>query len=163
MDVKNLKTSKNKQISGPLIINPIPILDERGYFYESWNQHIFDSIVGKKIRFKQDNISYSKKGVLRGLHYQLEPKSQGKLIRCSIGEIFDVAVDLRRNSPTFKDWASIKLSEKNKVQLWIPNGFAHGFLTLSEHAEVNYKVNNYWSKEHERSIRWNDNFGSSIK
>jgi dTDP-4-dehydrorhamnose 3,5-epimerase len=112
--------------------------------------------VGQPITFSQDNHSRSSRGVLRGLHYQLEPEPQGKLVRCPVGAIFDVAVDLRRSSPTFGQWVGAELSAENQQQLWVPVGFAHGFLTLSDHAEVLYKASGYWSKTCERSLRWND-------
>ena len=123
---------------------------------ESWNQKKFDAMLGKHVIFCQDNHSKSNYGVLRGLHYQLNPYAQEKLVRCTKGSIFDVAVDIRGDSKTYGDWVGIKLSAKNKKQLWIPKGFAHGFLTLSKIAEVQYKSNNFWKKKYERSIRWND-------
>tara|TARA_Y100001978_G_scaffold79849_1_gene71527 strand:+ start:5098 stop:5643 length:546 start_codon:yes stop_codon:yes gene_type:complete len=138
------------------IIEPNIIQDERGFFMESWNQKKFDEIIGENIIFRQDNHSRSIYGVLRGLHYQLNPYPQGKLVRCSMGSIFDVAIDIRKDSQTYGTWGGIKLSAENKKQLWIPKGFAHGFLTLSEIAEVQYKADNFWNKKYERSIRWND-------
>jgi dTDP-4-dehydrorhamnose 3,5-epimerase len=130
--------------------------DDRGFFYESWNQRRFDEAVGASICFVQDNHSRSSRGVLRGLHYQLEPEPQGKLVRCPVGDIFDVAVDVRRSSATFGQWVAARLSAESHNQLWVPVGFAHGFLTLSETAEVQYKASGYWSKACERSIRWSD-------
>ncbi|EOY5092812.1 TPA: dTDP-4-dehydrorhamnose 3,5-epimerase [Citrobacter amalonaticus] len=139
-----------------LIIKPKVFGDERGYFYESYNQKIFEEAIGRKVDFVQDNHSKSTKGVLRGLHYQLEPYAQGKLVRCVAGEVFDVAVDIRKTSPTFGHWVGINLSAENKCQLWIPEGFAHGFQVLSESAEFVYKTTNYYSPGNERGIFWND-------
>lgn len=156
MKVENLKSNYNKTISDVFLITPQIYLDSRGFFMESWNQRKFNNAVGKEITFKQDNHSKSSKGVLRGLHFQCHPNPQGKLVRCVIGEIFDVAVDLRLNSNTFGKYIYSYLSEKNKNQLWIPKGFAHGFLTLSDQAEVNYKASGFWSKNDERSINWID-------
>jgi dTDP-4-dehydrorhamnose 3,5-epimerase len=143
-------------MDGPLLITPQIFGDDRGFFYESWNQHRFDQAVGIPTSFSQDNHSRSSRGVLRGLHYQLEPEPQGKLVRCPVGAIFDVAVDLRRSSATFGQWVGALLSSENQQQLWVPVGFAHGFLTLSEAAEVLYKASGFWSKSCERSLRWND-------
>ncbi|MBK17127.1 MAG: dTDP-4-dehydrorhamnose 3,5-epimerase [Prochlorococcus sp. SP3034] len=157
MEYTLLSNAKGEEVEGPLVLTPNVFNDERGYFYESWNEKKFNTIIGKEIRFAQDNISHSFKGVLRGLHYQLEPEPQGKLVRCSNGSIFDVAVDMRKKSKTFGKWVSAELSEENKNQLWIPVGFAHGFLTISDHAEVNYKATGFWNKDCEHSIRWNDN------
>ena len=130
--------------------------DDRGFFFESFNQNKFEEAMGKKINFVQDNHSKSIKGVLRGLHYQLTPKAQGKLVRVIQGEVFDVVVDLLQTSPTFGKWVSEILSADNKKQIWIPEGFAHGFLTLSDTAEFLYKTTDFYSKEHEQAIRWND-------
>ena len=126
-----------------------------GFFYESWNQQSFNAAAGPT-SFVQDNHSRSQQGVLRGLHYQLPPHPQGKLVRCVLGEIFDVAVDIRRSSPTWGQWGGALLSAENKQQLWVPPGFAHGFLTLSAEAEVLYKTTDFWSKDCERAIRWDD-------
>jgi dTDP-4-dehydrorhamnose 3,5-epimerase len=156
MEYTTLSNANGEEIEGPLLLTPNVFNDERGYFYESWNERTFNSILGKHISFKQDNISQSFKGVLRGLHYQLKPESQGKLVRCSYGSIFDVAVDIRKESKTFGKWISAELSSENKKQLWIPVGFAHGFLTISDHAEVNYKATGFWNKDCEHTIRWND-------
>jgi len=139
-----------------LLIEPQVFGDDRGFFFESFNQEHFEKAVGKKINFVQDNHSKSVKGVLRGLHYQLPPKAQGKLVRVIQGEVFDTAVDVRPSSPTFGKWVGEILSADNKKQLWIPEGFAHGFLTLSDTAEFLYKTTEFYSKEHERAIRWND-------
>lgn len=147
-------------IEGPLLLTPKLISDDRGFFYESWNINRFASCLGldpgEAPVFLQDNHSQSKQGVLRGLHYQLLPDPQGKLVRCAVGEIFDVAVDLRRSSPTFGQWVGAHLSAENHKQLWVPVGFAHGFLTLSEHADVLYKASGLWSRSCERSLLWND-------
>ena len=138
------------------IIEPAVFGDDRGFFFESFNQKRFEEAIGRKVEFVQDNHSRSSKGVLRGLHYQLPPFAQGKLVRCTLGEVYDIAVDIRRSSPTFGQWVGVMLSADNKRQLWIPEGFAHGFVTVSEHAEFLYKTTNYYSPDHERSIIWND-------
>lgn len=139
-----------------LIIEPKVFGDERGFFFESYNQSVLEEFIGKKLSFVQDNHSKSKKGVLRGLHYQADPHAQGKLVRCVVGEVFDVAVDIRRDSPTYGKWVGEYLSAENKRQLWIPEGFAHGFVVLSETAEFLYKTTNYYNPASERSIAWND-------
>lgn len=146
------------EIEDVLILEPKVFGDERGFFMESFNQKLFNEIVGKEINFVQDNHSKSKKGTLRGMHYQSAPFAQGKLVRCLAGEVFDVAVDIRESSSTFGKWVGVILSEENKRQLWIPEGFAHGFLTLSDTAEFAYKATNYYSPENEAAIIWNDNF-----
>ena len=138
------------------VIEPTIFEDERGYFFESFNHKKFEEAIGREVSFVQDNHSKSVKGVLRGLHYQLPPHAQGKLVRVVQGEVFDVAVDIRKSSPTFGQWVAEVLSAGNKKQLWIPEGFAHGFLTLSDTAEFLYKTTDYYAKECERSIRWND-------
>jgi dTDP-4-dehydrorhamnose 3,5-epimerase len=139
-----------------VIFEPKVFGDERGYFYESFNQKIFEQATGLKREFVQDNHSKSQKGVLRGLHYQLTPMAQGKLVRVIEGEVFDVALDIRKNSPTFGQWVGERLSVKNNKQMWVPEGFAHGFITLSETAQFIYKTTNYYSPEHERCIAWDD-------
>lgn len=139
-----------------IIFEPKVFNDERGFFMESYNQRIFDEAVGRKVDFIQDNHSKSTKGVLRGLHYQTNPYAQAKLVRCVVGEVFDVAVDIRKASPTFGQWVGVNLSADNKRQLWIPEGFAHGFLVLSEVAEFLYKTTNYYSPECDRGLAWND-------
>lgn len=144
------------KLAGVLVIEPRVFGDERGFFFESFNQRAFDDAVGAHVDFVQDNHSKSSRNVLRGLHYQLPPKAQGKLVRVVQGEVFDVAVDLRKGSATFGQWVGENLSAENKKQLWIPAGFAHGFLTLSETAEFLYKTTDYYSPEHERCIRWDD-------
>lgn len=144
------------KIPGLLIIEPRVFGDERGFFFESYNEKAFNEATGIAPRFVQDNHSKSVKGVLRGLHYQLPPRAQGKLVRVVQGEVFDVAVDIRKGSPTYGQWVGEVLSVDNKKQLWIPPGFAHGFFTLSDTAEFLYKTTDYWSPEHERAILWND-------
>ena len=144
------------RIPDVLLIEPRVFGDERGFFYESFNQAAFNKATGLNPDFVQDNHSKSAKNVLRGLHYQLPPKAQGKLVRVVAGEVFDVAVDIRKDSPTFGHWVGENLSESNKRQLWIPPGFAHGFLVLSESAEFLYKTTDYYAPECERSILWND-------
>lgn len=139
-----------------LLIEPKVFGDERGYFYESFSQHLFEQAVGHAVAFVQDNHSLSQRGVLRGLHYQIHPHAQGKLVRVVQGEVFDVAVDIRRGSPRFGQWLGIHLSAENKQQLWIPPGFAHGFLTLSDQAQFLYKTTNYYAPDAERCIAWSD-------
>jgi dTDP-4-dehydrorhamnose 3,5-epimerase len=139
-----------------LLIEPRVFGDDRGFFLESYNERRFDEAVGRTVRFVQDNHSRSAKGVLRGLHFQREPNAQCKLIRVVSGEIFDVAVDVRRSSPTFGRWVGIRLSADSHRQLWIPEGFAHGFLTLSDSAEVLYKASSYYAPADEGAIAWND-------
>jgi len=138
-----------------LILRPRVFEDARGFFFESFNARDFRKVTGVTDEFVQDNHSRSVKGVLRGLHYQIR-HAQGKLVRVVQGEVFDVAVDLRRSSPTFGKWTGVRLSAANKAQLWIPTGFAHGFLVLSETAEFLYKTTDFWSPEDERCLRWDD-------
>ncbi|KMW45232.1 dTDP-4-dehydrorhamnose 3,5-epimerase [Ralstonia insidiosa] len=138
-----------------LILEPQVFGDSRGFFYESFNLKEFERATGQKRTFVQDNHSRSAQNVLRGLHYQIQ-NSQGKLVRVVAGEVFDVAVDMRRSSPNFGKWVGVTLSSENKRQLWIPEGFAHGFVVTSETAEFVYKVTDYWSPAHERSLIWND-------
>jgi len=138
-----------------LILTPQVFGDARGFFYESFNEADFQQVTGLNVHFVQDNHSKSAKGVLRGLHYQIQ-HPQGKLVRVVHGEVFDVAVDLRQSSPTFGQWVGVHLSETNRQQLWVPPGFAHGFVVLSESAEFLYKTTDYWFSEHERSLVWND-------
>jgi len=142
-------------LAGVLILEPKVFGDARGFFLESFNARRFTELTGINAAFVQDNHSRSAKGVLRGLHYQIK-QPQGKLVRVIAGEVFDVAVDLRRSSPTFGNWCGNNLSAENKREVWIPPGFAHGFLVLSDSAEVLYKTTDYWAPEHERCIRWND-------
>jgi len=138
------------------IIEPMLFEDKRGFFFESFNQRTFEETIGRRVAFFQDNHSMSIRGVLRGLHYQLPPHAQGKLVRIIQGEVFDVAVDIRKSSPTYGKWVAEILSAENKKQLWVPEGFAHGFLTLSETCEVVYKTTDYYTSKHERCIRWDD-------
>lgn len=147
-----------KKLSIPEVIlfEPTVYEDNRGFFFESFSSKIFNEAVGREVTFIQDNHSLSKKGVVRGLHYQLPPYPQGKLVRVTKGEVFDVAVDIRSNSPTFGKWVGEYLSMESKKQLWIPEGFAHAFITLSDEAEILYKTTNSYSKECDRSIIWND-------
>lgn len=143
------------KIPDVVVIEPQVFGDHRGFFFESFNQKRFEDKTGVKTQFVQDNHSRSTQGVLRGLHYQIQ-QTQGKLLRATVGEIFDVAVDIRKSSTTFGQWVGYHLSAENKRQLWIPAGFAHGFAVLSEVAEVLYKTTDYYAKDYERSILWND-------
>lgn len=138
-----------------LILEPTVFGDDRGFFYESYNQQRFAELTGVTPEFVQDNHSKSAKGVLRGLHYQIQ-QPQGKLVRVTAGAVFDVVVDLRKSSPTFGNWLGVELSGDNKRQLWIPEGFAHGFVVTSDSAEFLYKTTDYWAPQYERSILWND-------
>jgi dTDP-4-dehydrorhamnose 3,5-epimerase len=138
-----------------VLLEPQVFGDQRGFFYESFNQAKFEAAIGRPVNFVQDNHSKSSKNVLRGLHYQIQ-QPQGKLVRVVKGEVFDVAVDVRKSSPTFGQWIGEVLSGDNKRQLWVPEGFAHGFVVLSEDAEFLYKTTNYYAPEHERCIIWND-------
>ncbi|SDY82332.1 dTDP-4-dehydrorhamnose 3,5-epimerase [Pseudomonas salomonii] len=142
-------------IAEVVLFEPKVFGDDRGFFFESFNHQQFESAIGRPVQFVQDNHSRSAKGVLRGLHYQIQ-QAQGKLVRVVQGEVFDVAVDLRRSSATFGKWVGTYLSAENKHQLWVPEGFAHGFVVLSETAEFLYKTTDYYAPEYERSIRWND-------
>tara|TARA_R110000737_G_scaffold2923_18_gene10091 strand:- start:231109 stop:231654 length:546 start_codon:yes stop_codon:yes gene_type:complete len=143
-------------IPGVFVLEPKVFGDERGFFYESFNADVFEQLTGRSTDFIQDNHSRSARGVLRGLHFQLAPRAQAKLVRVVQGEIFDVAVDVRPESKTFGKWVSQTLSAENKKQMWIPEGFAHGFLTISETAEVLYKTNGLYAPEFERCVLWND-------
>jgi len=150
-----MKITKTK-IDGALIIEPAVFLDNRGWFAETYNEKKLEDF-GIKCDFIQDNHSFSStKGTLRGMHFQNNPHAQSKLVRCTKGSVLDVAVDLRKNSPTYKQWVSVELTEENKKQLFIPKGFAHGFLTLSDNVEFQYKVDNYYNKQSERCINFND-------
>ncbi len=139
-----------------LVLEPKVFGDERGFFLESFNQRAFDAAVGYPISFVQDNHSRSARGVLRGLHYQLPPHAQGKLVRVTAGRVFDVAVDMRAGSPRFGHWAGTELSGENHRQLWIPPGFAHGFLVLSDSADFLYKTTDYYAPQAEAAVRWDD-------
>jgi len=160
MKILSLKSFNQIEIDGLILFTTNKFLDNRGFFLESWNELEWRKILkdhGQSFsKFVQDNHSFSTKGVLRGLHYQTNPASQGKLIRCIKGEIFDVAIDIRLNSPSFGRWAGVHLSCENNMQFWIPSGFAHGFLTLSDQADVMYKVTDFWNKDYERSLNWKD-------
>jgi dTDP-4-dehydrorhamnose 3,5-epimerase len=143
------------EIPDVILFEPRVFGDDRGFFFESFNQRVFEEAVGRPVPFVQDNHSRSARGVLRGLHYQIQ-QPQGKLVRVVVGEVFDVAVDMRRSSPTFGRWVGAHLSAENKQQLWVPEGFAHGFLVLSDSAEFLYKTTDYYAPEHERCVVWND-------
>ena len=146
----------NLSIPDVVLIEPEVYSDERGFFFESFNRRKLEEIIGVSVNFVQDNQSCSTRHVLRGLHYQVPPMSQAKLVRVVSGKVFDVAVDVRRHSPTYRQWVGEILSAENRKQLWIPEGFAHGFLTLSDSASLLYKVTKYYSKKCERSILWKD-------
>lgn len=137
------------------VLEPRVFGDQRGYFFEAYNRATLRELLGREVAFVQDNQSRSARGVLRGLHYQIA-QAQGKLVRVISGEIFDVAVDIRRSSPNFGRWVGVHLSAQNHRQLWVPEGFAHGFYVLSESAEVLYKTSDYYAPQHERCIRWDD-------
>jgi len=143
-------------IEGLLILEPRVFGDERGFFLESYNQKAFDDALGHEVRFVQDNHSRSAKGVLRGLHYQLPPHAQGKLVRVTQGSVFDVAVDMRRSSPSFGRWVGVELTGQNHRQLWLPPGMAHGFLVTSDSADFLYKATQYYAPHAERCVRWDD-------
>ncbi len=143
------------EIPDVFIVEPNVFGDERGFFFESFNQKIWQKKTGLTRPFVQHNHSRSARNVLRGLHYQIQ-QPQGKLVRVVSGEVFDVAVDIRKSSPTFGRWAGVHLSEKNKMQVWVPEGFAHGFVVLSESADFLYLSTDFYAPEHERAIRWND-------
>jgi dTDP-4-dehydrorhamnose 3,5-epimerase len=142
-------------LDGIFVLEPRVFGDTRGFFFESYNARNFEAATGTRPTFVQDNHSRSAKGVLRGLHYQIH-QPQGKLVRAAVGEVFDVAVDIRKSSPTFGKWYGHVLSAENKLQLWIPAGFAHGFMVLSDSADILYKTTDYWAPEFERCIAWND-------
>lgn len=139
-----------------ILFSPKVFGDDRGFFFESFNQRRFEQVTGLQRNFVQDNHSRSQRGVLRGLHYQVAPRAQGKLVRVVQGEVFDVALDLRKSSPTFGRWVGARLSAENKQQLWIPEGFAHGFVTLTDSAEFLYKTTDFYAPECERCIAWDD-------
>ena len=139
-----------------LLLTPRVFVDDRGHFFESFNQRVFEQAVGRPVTFVQDNQSLSERGVLRGLHYQVAPNPQGKLVRAVAGRIFDVAVDLRRGSPSFGHWVGAELSADNRSQVWIPEGFGHGFLALESGSVVLYKTTDFWNPAVERCIRWDD-------
>jgi dTDP-4-dehydrorhamnose 3,5-epimerase len=143
-------------IEGMLVIEPEVHVDNRGLFMESYNQREFDQLLGEEVRFVQDSHSRSHRGVVRGLHYQVPPHAQGKLVRVTLGEVFDVALDLRRSSRSFGRWAGVRLSANNRRMAWLPPGLAHGFLVISETADFLYKTTDYYVPEAEHRIRWND-------
>lgn len=147
---------KRTKIADVVVCKPAIYKDGRGYFYESFKKELFEEFIGKPINFCQDNEAKSTKGVLRGLHYQLPPYAQSKLVRVVKGHVLDIAVDIRKSSPTFGQYEAVELSEDNKLQLFIPKGFAHGYVVLSEEAIFSYKVDNYYHKETERGIIYND-------
>ena len=144
------------RLPGVKIIDPLVFSDSRGCFYESFNQQRFDQLVQKDVTFVQDNHSVSTKGVIRGLHYQISPFSQGKLVRVVSGAVFDVVVDIRPDSKSFGKWVGVELNGENNLQVWIPEGYAHGFQVISDSAVFLYKTTNFYSPEHERCIRWDD-------
>lgn len=156
MNKIQIKSSQDIFIDGPFLINPEISKDHRGLFFESWNENKFNNLVGNKIKFVQDNHSVSDFGVVRGLHYQLNPKAQDKLVRVVQGKIFDVIVDLRFSSKTYGFWAGLELDDINKNILWVPKGFAHGFLSLTKNSQVIYKTTEFWSRNLERSLNWMD-------
>lgn len=144
------------EIAGLIVFKPKKFDDERGYFFESFNLKSYQEAIGENIQFVQDNESISKKGVLRGLHFQHPPMAQGKLVRVVSGAVLDIAVDLRKNSTTYGKWNSVILSEENGMQFWIPEGFAHGFVALEDNTKFLYKCTNYYSPENESTIKWDD-------
>tara|TARA_Y100000589_G_C27110353_1_gene611938 strand:- start:686 stop:1255 length:570 start_codon:yes stop_codon:yes gene_type:complete len=160
MKTTKLKTNKLNYFDTLKVIHHEIFSDNRGYLYESWNRRKFNDEL-HDCDFCQENHSFSKKNVLRGLHFQIKPYAQAKLVECIFGKVIDIVVDLRKESPTFLEWGAIELSDQNHIQILIPEGFAHGFYTLSETAHLIYKVNNYWHKKSERTIIWND-FNLSI-
>ena len=143
-------------IAGVVIVKPRVFTDPRGYFFESYSQRDFNDAVGREIQFVQDNESRSTRGVVRGLHFQRPPFAQAKLVRCTRGAVLDIAVDIRKGSPQYGQWVGVELSAENKKQLFIPRGFAHGFITLTDDVEVQYKADNYYAPECDGNIRWND-------
>lgn len=149
-------TVEKLDIEGLIVFTPCVFEDDRGYFFESFNQNVFNEAVGKEIIFCQDNQSFSRKHVLRGMHFQKPPHAQGKLVRVTQGAVIDVAIDLRAGSPTYGEYESVLLSTENKKQFWVPEGFAHGFLTLEDNTVFNYKCTNFYNKESEGSLNWND-------
>ena len=156
MKIELLYSNKGNILQGPLLLKPSIFKDQRGYFFESWNQNVFNKYVGKQVSFVQDNHSSSKKGVVRGMHFQTSPYQQSKLVRCLAGSIFDVIVDIRTTSKTFGECYGIELKADDLYQLWIPSGFAHGFLSLMQDSVVLYKVDQFRYKNHERILKWND-------
>lgn len=156
MIIENLFAKDGKELEGLKLITHDVFYDERGLFVENWNKFKFEKVFKESLNFFQLNQSRSSQGVLRGLHFQLEPESQGKLLKCFSGKIFDVVVDIRNNSETYSSWVGVELSQENHQSLWIPPGFAHGFFTLSKYADIQYLVTRQWNKDLERCIIWND-------
>ncbi len=156
MEIKVIYSNNSELIEGPLLLRPTIFKDERGFFIESWNQDHFNRSLKENINFIQDNHSLSSKGVIRGMHFQASPYQQSKLVRCISGSIFDVIVDIRKDSRTFGHWYGVELNPINQYQLWIPKGFAHGFMSLIKDSEVFYKVDIYRNINYERSLIWND-------
>lgn len=143
------------EIPDVVVLEPKVFSDDRGFFFESYNERVFNELIGRSVRFVQDNHSHSRKGVLRGLHYQVE-EPQGKLVRVLAGHVFDVAVDMRKESQTFGKWVGVELSAENRRQIWIPEGFAHGFFVMSDFAELAYKTTSFYAPKLERTVRWDD-------
>ncbi len=158
MEREVIYSNKGNIMEGPLLLMPSIFKDKRGYFQESWNQNVFNKSLDKEVIFVQDNQSCSKKGVVRGMHFQIPPYQQSKLIRCLYGSIFDVIVDIRKTSKTFGEWYGIELKAVDHYQLWIPSGFAHGFLSLIQDSVVLYKVDQFRYQNYERILNWNDEF-----
>ncbi len=156
MKIELLYSNKGNMLKGPLLLKPRIFHDQRGYFLESWNQNVFNKSIGEAVIFVQDNHSSSKKNVVRGMHFQIPPYQQSKLVRCLYGSIFDVIVDIRKTSKTFGEWYGIELKAVDQYQLWVPYGFAHGFLSLLQDSVVLYKVDQFRSQKHERILNWND-------
>ena len=158
MESELIYSNKGNIMQGPLLLMPSIFKDKRGYFLETWNQNAFNKSLDKEVNFVQDNQSFSKKGVVRGMHFQIPPHQQSKLVRCLYGSIFDVIVDIRKTSKTFGEWYGIELKALDHYQLWIPFGFAHGFLSLTEESVVLYKVDQFRYQDDERVLKWNDEF-----
>ena len=156
MDENRIIHNQGGFFKGPILLKTNLYKDSRGIFFESWNKNNFQHKTGLNVEFIQDNLSISDIGVLRGMHFQLKNRAQGKLVRCVKGNVFDVIVDLRKNSKTFKYWGGIEINSRNNYQLWIPPGFAHGFLSMEAGTIFEYKVTDYWSKDHEKTLLWND-------
>tara|TARA_Y100001968_G_C19366513_1_gene722814 strand:+ start:839 stop:1414 length:576 start_codon:yes stop_codon:yes gene_type:complete len=153
-------SNKGNIMKGPLLLIPSIFKDKRGYFFESWNQNVFNKSIDKEVNFVQDNQSSSQRGVIRGMHFQIPPYQQSKLVRCLYGSVFDVIVDIRRASKTFGEWYGIELKAVDNYQLWIPFGFAHGFLSLNQDSVVLYKVDQFRYQKHERILNWSDEFSA---
>ena len=156
METKYLYSNKGIILDGPLLLRPNIFDDKRGYFLESWNQKLFNKSVGQEVTFVQDNHSFSKKATIRGMHFQTKPYQQSKLLRCISGSIFDVIVDIRKLSKTFGQWSGVEMKPAEHYQLWVPVGFAHGFLALSDDTQVLYKVDQFRYQKHEYILNWSD-------